>query len=220
MTGYLDRLAAKAAGAAPSARPRVPSLFEEAIVEDAKDMTRPDAAPALAPAQPLRASDNPPIRTAPTSDPVRSAVPPAAERLIPPAAERLIPPASAPEVVAAHSADPNPMSPAGKTADPEPRPPVYAAPHPSPQNPERRDRAETGPAPVAPSIAVTARPRQDAAPFASDTPREPDTVTVRIGRIDVRATLPAPIPINRPTAPRPADVPSLHDYLAGRRDTR
>ena len=215
MTGYLDRLAAKAAGAAPSARPRVPSLFEDAIVEDAKDTqatTRPDAASALAPAQPLRASDNPPIRTAPTSDPARSAVPPAAERLIPPA--------SAPEVVAAHSAAPNPVSPAGKPAGPEPRPPVYAAPHPSPQNPQHRDEAASGPAPVAPPIAVTARPRQDAAPFASDTPREPDTVTVRIGRIDVRATLPAPIPINRPTAPRPADGPSLHDYLAGRRDTR
>jgi len=215
MTGYLDRLAAKAAGAAPSARPRVPSLFEDPIVEDAKDTqdtTRPDAAPALAPAQPLRASYNPPARTVLASDPARSAVPSAAERLLPPA--------SGTEVVAAHSADPNPVSPADKPADPEPRPHVYAAPHPSPQDPERRDQATAGPVTAAPSIAVTARPRQDAASLASDTPREPDTVTVRIGRIDVRATLPAPIPINRPTAPRPADVPSLHDYLAGRRDTR
>jgi hypothetical protein len=212
MTGYLDRLAAKAAGAAPSARPRVPSLFEDAIVEDAKDTTRPDAAPALVPAQPLRASYNPPVRTAPISDPARSAVPSAAGRLHPPA--------SGTEVMAAHSADPNPVSPADKPADPEPRPHLYAAPHPSPQNPERRDRVAAGPAAATPSIAVTARPRQDAAPLAGDTPREPDTVTVRIGRVDVRATLPSPVPINRPTAPRPADGPSLHDYLAGRRESR
>jgi len=215
MSGYLERLVGRHVEP-PAVRPRAVSRFEGDL-----------AGGAVPPGVAVSDGSSPRAASAePTPAPPEMVSPASATRLVPLAAE----PSSAP-------AAPSPAdeSPKVRSAVRVVRQPAALASQPQrAAGPigQSRDDAATSPGPdrpitvaairraeppqaVAPATAQLALSRRSAEP----SPREPDVVHVRIGRVEVRATVPAPPPSHpapRPTRPAPM---SLERYLAGERRT-
>ncbi len=221
MTGFLARMAARAAGSGTAAAPRLPSRFEAPSLPGTDAEGAPGAAAAASAGVP--ASGVGPLATDPAEAPVPAPSRPrrageterVAGRHAAPAA---IPPLGRPSEGAAERASLAPV--AGTPATP-PAPPhdvrASASASQSPGEPAR-DRVVVVALPAAPAPP----PRPAAAPDAAgdhltEPGRGPDVVHVTIGRIDVRAAVaqPAPRPAPAPTA-APTTLP-LADYLRGRR---
>ncbi|WP_243073641.1 hypothetical protein [Microbacterium sp. SS28] len=192
MSGYLARLAARAAGAPAQAGPRLPSRFEAADSAASTDA----ASPVPTAETPLRTEQRPAprqARAAPRGEPA-AAVPPAAHELPTQRRTDAAPPIAATETAA----------PGRPAAAPEPT----AAPLTS--RSEGVPRVQAAPAPRAAVHASTPTRAE-----ASVAPSEADVVHVTIDRVEVRAMLAAPTAA-RPTRPARDAERSLHDYLAGR----
>jgi len=222
MSGFLDRMAARAGGAAADVAPRVPALFESAAV------TTPPKGLAALEAGPL------PVRlppAAPSTLPVAS--PPPLEPLAAPpwtsAAElgQGAPPASAgmasaePDVSAAEVRPEGPdPAPARVRVERELGPVPVGGEPPTPVTPLIRPAALVVPA--VPVAIATAAPAGAVPGSSAPSQRGPDVIRVSIGRVDVRAPAAPPRP-----APKPAPVPaakadrlSLQEYLRGQRGAR
>jgi hypothetical protein len=224
VSGYLDRLAARAAGTPATAAPRVPALFEVLpgsvagvgpdlragagvgfeVVDAAAESARPVFAADSGHDEAPRAR---PQAGHPDADPERSA------GVLDPG------PGAAADSATVHPAltgDPGPESPpsrvpavvagTGAVTDavtPIPATPIAAPPHDAVQT----GRVAVGRVPASPSHVRDPVAQKPAAPAG------PDVVHVTIGRVDVRATVLAP-PAPAPAAP-PREAPvALHDYLA------
>jgi hypothetical protein len=196
MTGYLERLAARASGSPAAATPRLPSRFEPGGAVDATEPAMAEtvvAAPSPADDQRVAAATPPQPRMAPPRPRERFSAPdeiPAETTIV----------ANSSHARAAASALPDPIAestPADRWQRDEPRAvrPVAAVVLPA-------------------ATAFTGASEQQGSGAAA----EPDVVHVSIGRIDVRATVAAPAPEARPRQPAPRrETLSLHDYLRGER---
>jgi hypothetical protein len=209
VSDFLSRIAARAAGRAPLARPRMPALFEAAgaaadrgidVVDEELVATR---TPAAAPAD----------------------APPRVDEEAHPAQERGV--QSPPTVKPEHTAAVRSPGRARATSAPPPRPTEHAAVQAdasvSPQLVPARVPDAAVPVTVALAAPVTAARRVpvpfEAAPPVAVSPvrEEPPTVRVHIGRLEVRANLQhaPPQPLTRDEAPPKGT--SLADYLRGNR---
>lgn len=212
MSGYLERLVGRHLEP-PAVRPRPVARFEGDLVGGT---VQPEAL----------ASDGP--------SPARGAAPMWQEPIDIPSTTP-IPAPPVPQSDAGVAALPAVESPSVRTAEPAtPQPAIPATQPPrsaSQIERSRHDESTTKLGPDRPSVTPAAIRRADPAqvvaglpvvarPFrrsADPTPREPDVVHVHIGRVEVRATVPAPQPSRTaPRAPRPAPL-SLDRYLAGER---
>ncbi len=226
MSDFIARIAARAVGEAPAARPRLPSVFEGATPHGQLGLEVVEAeVPATRPPVPAQGRLAVPGRDAP---PAASEAEPSGTRREPEVREQtapLVPPPAEPETQA------TPITSAEPTGlEPEPVPAVARAGDPEP-TPAEAARVVVPPAetvPAAPSVAVpppvatavprVARPRETELATARVAALEPSSVRVHIGRLEVRANL------QRPATPRPRardeERPpelSLADYLRGRR---
>ena len=212
MTGYLERLAARATGFPAAAAPRPRAWFEDSVGE-AEPLERPTV-DSLMPAVGTRArQDLGTTVSAPAGSPARAHPP--VDRAAGPAA----PPVRSleertPRPATATALQPSPdgvEEPAGDlTARPSARPADALA------------RTAPPPLPVAARPARTEAPTGGATPETGTAPIEasgpPDTIHVTIGRVEVRATVAPSTPAPQPrTAAPERPVLSLHDYLRGER---
>jgi hypothetical protein len=222
VSGLLERLASRAVGETPVARPRVPALFERTETAGAPDdlelVTEETAGPPEPAVVRSRAADL--ERPSAPDHPPAAPAPPAGRR----AAARAVPPAADAAPFGSVLA-PTPPDPSGdRIGDPPSAPPLpgdaravvcargaEAAAAPPPRATVLAAPAiRPAPAPSAPIA------RADSATLEID---EPPAVHVHIGRLDVRANLPQPAA--RPPARREderAPALSLGDYLRGKRE--
>jgi hypothetical protein len=212
VSGFLGRVAARAVGQAAAARPRLPGLYEE-----------------RAPGG-LEVVDVEATAARPTSDapgPVEATRTPRPAELEPPA-QRPTATATAPVAAREHAEPRAPLSNTSPQAGSGAARVGAAGTEPDgPAPPPAGDLTELEAVVAAvaaePTVA-TARPLAAAAepPRAAAPPRpaarnEQPAVRVHIGRLEVRATLPEPVPQPaRREAPRQAEL-SLSDYLRGKR---
>jgi hypothetical protein len=216
VSGYLERLVGRHVEP-PSVRPRPVSRFEGDLVGGA---VPPEVA----------GSRGPSPRAAPAEP-----TPAPQEQVGVASATRLAPPAAQPSIARAAPSRASASLPerTAEPAIPPPAPLAGQAPRPvGPMERSHQDEPATKPGPDRPITAAAihraevpqpaAPPRAQLAPSrrsAEPSPREPDVVHVHIGRVEVRATVPAPQPSRPPPRPtRPAPM-SLERYLAGERRT-
>jgi hypothetical protein len=206
VSDFLSRLAARAAGQAPLAQPRVPTRFE-----DPGEAAEPlDVVAGRAPSEP--AADVA-AAVSPVTPPPRPPLPPAAAP-------------GAPHVAEAPARTPMPAPPAPLVEDHAVTEPLGAA-QPARERVASEPPAAVPPSPAAapPAVAVTAagRPRNPGAVAPSPAgpadiaapPPEPPPVRIHIGRLEVRANL-EPVPATKPERRRPSEPElSLTDYLRG-----
>jgi len=218
MTDFLDRLVARTVELS-AVRPRAAGRFEQGLWSDPAparrqaqdaDVADDPATPPLPPAfESARLVSDPGRRRAVTRGSLAPPAPPRAgdEELLPLAAPE--PATSSPRVVARHQASRGrraaPADPDAARADPPPPSPARGVLEP-PRQPIRP--AAIRPTPIAANVA-TDRPAS---------PATPDVVQVRIGRVEVRATVgraehPAAPAVRSPRA-RPL---SLEAFLDGKR---
>jgi hypothetical protein len=196
MTGYLARLAARASGSPAAATPRLPSRFEAGGAVDATAPATVEtvvAAPRPAGAEPVAAATAPEPRMAPPRPRERFGTPdeiPTETTIVVDSSHARAAASTLPDSIAESTR-------ADRPHGDEPRAvrPVAAVVLPA-------------------ATAFTVASEQQ----RSDGAAEPDVVHVSIGRIDVRATVAAPVPEVRPRQPAPQrETLSLHDYLRGER---
>lgn len=215
MSGYLSRLAARAAGAPAAAAPRLPSLFESGagsgrVVEGAATAAVETSAPAASAGKLASTTDNGHTGTAP-GVPARAAL----DAQPMPSQERAA--AAARDVAGAVA--PQPASDPARGAEPR---------HPK-SDPETSERA-TEPANAAAEAvgdgvaSPVALPRMPLSPArsaergaGSERGGSPEVVHVTIGRVEVRASVTAQPAAARPHPAEGRDGLSLHDYLRGGR---
>lgn len=209
MSGYLSRLAARAAGAPAAAAPRLPSLFESGVgsgrvVEGAATAAVEASAPAASAGKPASTTDTGHAGTAP-------GVPACAafDARPMPSQER----AAAAARDFAGAVTPQPASDPARGAEPR---------HPE-SDPETSERAKEPANAAAEAVGVhvaspVALPRMPLSPARSaERGGSPEVVHVTIGRVDVRASVTAQPTAARPHPAEARDGLSLHDYLRGGR---
>jgi len=224
------RLAERSLGVGEVVRPRAASRFEAAsVVEPLELVEEREAAPA--PERSSRRREAVPVSTPRDESPShaeplglevvveREGEAAQAERPSPgPSEPRPAPPAPATEPPSAApeaGRDPPPETPPPATVVVrDRRPPVSATPRAQERASGSEPRTQAGESPLAlPPVSPPAPERLFAGPSAAD---EPPVVRVTIGRVDVRAVLPA-APPERPRPKRPPRL-SLDEYLReGRR---
>jgi hypothetical protein len=214
VSDFLARVAARAVGQAALARPRPPALFERPAggafeVVDHERPEAPDAAVAgtraESPARPAAAAGPPARAHEPPSAPAPAPAEPRAPAAAPPTAAAAAPGGRTPAAHEPVPAEERAPSPGPGAAAAVPVTVAAAQPAAAPVVPAR---------PAAPVAAVHAAPAPASAPPAATPP-----VSVRIGRLEVRASLhDAPSrPPRRESSP--ARELSLADYLRGRRES-
>jgi hypothetical protein len=225
MSGFLDRMAARAGGAAAEVAPRVPALFESGAVTTVPS----EAAAPEAGRVPVRLPSVPPALPSPSSrrEPSFASARESAVDVGPPSA--VAPMASAesrPHVPAAQPVDPD-REPASVRAEREPvSGPTERGPLPTRTTRTMRTTRQSQPAAlVVPALPVALAPAALAGGMPESSvaaQRGPDVIRVSIGRVDVRAPAPAPRPSPPPVpvAAAKADRLSLQDYLRGERGAR
>jgi hypothetical protein len=227
MSGYLERLAARAAGAPSAAGPRLPSHFEQggagsglgmqqAVPPGGGRANAPEYRPDESGRMPRSRSEEPAHEADDTSGTGSTAT-------------------------RAREPDSQPVSPvrekpAARTSATAPR---ATTPEPAESPSRRGSRGRRSDRLVDVSsgerIIVAARPAEQGAPGrtgtsgpaegsrqsrqspSGTTPAAPDVVHVSIGRVEVRATLEAPPEASAPAPSRREPAVSLQDYLDGRR---
>lgn len=212
MSDFLSRLAARAAGDAPAAHPRVPGRFEGSLV--GVDVAAPTATESEAGSTPDRASTGP-LRLAP---PVPRAAGAEARHPSPPA-PRLepglslpSPPTEAAQPISKRVSDPS----LAEAPAVHHREPVTVG---SVVLPGVSGQVAALPLVSArPATTARAEPRDTAATsMVAEASSEP-VVQISIGRVEVRATIAAPVAAARPaTADRDEPQLALRDYLRGQR---
>jgi hypothetical protein len=226
MSGFLDRMAARADGAAAEVAPRVPALFESAAVTtEAIGAAAREARPAslrLPPSVPA-ALPSPSSRQKPSFASARES---GVEVGHPSAVAAMASAVSRSPVPAAQVVDSD-REPASVRVE---RAPVSeptehrSLPTPATRTTRttRTSRQSKPTALVVPALPVALAPAALAGGMTESlvaARRGPDVVRVSIGRVDVRAPAPPPRP-SAPPIPVPAakaDRVSLHDYLRGQR---
>jgi hypothetical protein len=242
MTGYLERLAARASGAMAAVAPRLPSRFESpspalGSAFDAARVAEPTASPVVRhpitgtgrEATPATSAISATSRGADGTTRAASSSPDAdssrrahAEPVLQPTEVASMPVANAEAELRDAIDTARETDRAGDRRPSEDR-------HDAPEAPDRAGpRAVVSARPVE-RPADSARGPAQGSPAATapatrhplGRPSEPDVVHVSIGRVEVRATLAAPRP-EQPTARTPSrgdSTVSLEDYLKGRRPT-
>ena len=229
MSDFLTRLAARAVGAPPAARPRPPALFGELepadarrveVVAEEEIVSRP---PGARPGDPVAA---PPHRVwlagaGPPDGPVE---PPARPREADEDEEGSAAPArgrpKSPDVVGEPSPPPARRAPAPGNDALELRT-IARAPLPVP---DPAPSAAPSPIRAVAAVPVSTRlldpaPRAAAPQGTAPAREEPAPVRVHIGRLEIRAALEQPPQRERPPSERPASRElSLADYLRGKRE--
>jgi hypothetical protein len=198
MADFLSRLAERSLGRAPLARPVVAPLFATGPELGAEGEAPDDGASAAAAAVPSTAPDAGPttLPPAPLGRELVSAAPATGTARTVEARSPAEPDARTPGSV--ERARPEGTRP--RTADPGP----MGTPAVLPATPARVDLRDPEPA----------RPRPQVASPAHETEPSAPVVRVFIGRIDVRAVVPPPVPA-RPAPSRTEDRLSLGEYLRG-----
>jgi hypothetical protein len=243
VTGFLARMAARAAGGAPAVSPRGPARFEPTAAMALPEETLPVAVPSARPVRTVAASATPESDPAASSlqrrrdEPARTTDPsPVSPR--PPNPRAPVPEgdraAASGLVVGTPAGLLDTPAGTGATAASVRIPPTSTPPEPS--EPVLTVRGEE-PSPMRPRqlAVVTAIPAPDVSDVLATLPTgersrrqerigrtasASDVVHVSIGRVDVRATVASPAQAPPPTQPsnQPSEEAlSLHDYLLGRR---
>ena len=221
MSGFLDRMGARASGAAAEVAPRAPAVFESAALS-----TGPVGAPGSEWASvPVRLGS---VRPGPSVSPSSSF------RREPSFASArdsaLVGPPFA--VAALASAEDRPPVPAAQPVDSD-RPPATVGAEPARMSESIELRSLLTPSPqesqslppVVPAIPVllAAAALPGGMPESSVAAQHgPDVIRISIGRVDVRAPAPQPRPAAPPVPvpPAKADRLTLQDYLSGQRGTQ
>jgi hypothetical protein len=215
MSGFLDRMAARAGGVVPEVAPRVPALFESTVAATAPtarsplEVNRPPVGSAAPPpALHARFTGGPPASTAEVGPVTQQPAGREASSVGPAAAAPARPPA------------PGPARTGGRVSIHVP--PVTGAAGQVTASGPRRSRPAVLVSPAVPVPLATAAPA-GAPPESSDAVRGgPSVVRVSIGRVDVRmpAAPPRPASPPEPVPAAKADRLSLQDYLHGQRGPR
>jgi hypothetical protein len=247
VTGFLARMAARAAGGAPAVSPRVPARFEPVAAIAPPEETLTVAAPSATPKPMATPSATPipmatPNATPAYDDPVAAS----SQRRREEPAQTTDPPPMSPPPRDAQAPAPGGGSAAatGLVVGPPAGTPTTAAsmrmpPTPTPREPSDPVLTAPGEEPSQvrprPPAVVTATPTPQVADLLATLPTgdgsrrqeriartasAPNVVHVSIGRVDVRATIASQAPAPPPTQPsnHPSEEAlSLHDYLLGRR---
>jgi hypothetical protein len=223
VTGFLARLAARAAGEAAGAMPRLPARFEGPaaglpVPARGTDLEAPAPLADLEPGDRRGSTPAAKAAAAPHTAPIATGEP--GGRPMAGVAVDASPPVRVRPRAGASRVPGSGTDPLGVVADAAA---AIASPAPSrgglaSRGPDIAPREPRPPlAPVAALPASAAAPAESAGGRPGAPGREPDVIRVTIGRVEIRAAVPPPASRPAPTAsPRPAAMP-LGDYLRGRR---